>query len=448
MKNLEKKALNRNNGITLIALVVTIIVLLILAGISISVLSGENGLITRVKDAKQESIIGEEKEQVELAYASAKIKKINEYITEGDLQEELDLSVGNKKTKVTPYKSVNLKVKFEVTGNVYEVNQNGRITKKEKVIIPENLKIGSSINYIPVGNTYVWQAEYASSDLTPVTDDRILDSSSEGNSRITSWVVFKIDEKAGEIQIIPKNTLESTVRLQGAQGYNNGVKMLNDACSELYKNDENGITARNINREDIEKLILDEKLETIKDGVGIQTSYDYTSYKYYPLIYEQEVNSVINENEKIEGLGISDSYDKFIGRTDKTSLNEGETITSIATNGYIEAKTNIQPYTTVYRSHQLYSWNTGYKSNSEEYINMFRDRNREFWIASRGISCSSTGVNYCLHAVLDGSINSIVMIRSNTAGVHDRDYSIFPVVTVSCEFIKEDGSEFRVDLSD
>ena len=61
MKNLEKKALNRNNGITLIALVVTIIVLLILAGISISVLSGENGLITRVKDAKQESIIGEEK---------------------------------------------------------------------------------------------------------------------------------------------------------------------------------------------------------------------------------------------------------------------------------------------------------------------------------------------------------------------------------------------------
>ena len=231
MKNLEKKALNRNNGITLIALVVTIIVLLILAGISISVLSGENGLITRVKDAKQESIIGEEKEQVELAYASAKIKKINEYITEGDLQEELDLSVGNKKTKVTSYKSVNLKVKFEVTGNVYEVNQNGRITKKEKVIIPENLKIGSSINYISVGNTYVWQAEYASSDLTPVTDDRILDSSSEGNSRITSWVVFKIDEKAGEIQIIPKNTLESTVRLQGAQGYNNGVKMLNYACS-------------------------------------------------------------------------------------------------------------------------------------------------------------------------------------------------------------------------
>ena len=39
-------------GITLIALIVTIIVLIILAGISISILTGENGIITRVQNAK------------------------------------------------------------------------------------------------------------------------------------------------------------------------------------------------------------------------------------------------------------------------------------------------------------------------------------------------------------------------------------------------------------
>ena len=42
MKNYAKSSLKSSNGITLIALVITIIVLLILAGISISMLSGDN----------------------------------------------------------------------------------------------------------------------------------------------------------------------------------------------------------------------------------------------------------------------------------------------------------------------------------------------------------------------------------------------------------------------
>lgn len=43
---------NKEKGITLIALVVTIVVLLILAGVSISMLTGENGIITQAQDAK------------------------------------------------------------------------------------------------------------------------------------------------------------------------------------------------------------------------------------------------------------------------------------------------------------------------------------------------------------------------------------------------------------
>ena len=52
MKNFKKKQLNSSNGITLIALVITIIVLLILAGISISMLSGDNGILRKATDAK------------------------------------------------------------------------------------------------------------------------------------------------------------------------------------------------------------------------------------------------------------------------------------------------------------------------------------------------------------------------------------------------------------
>ena len=40
-------------GITLIALVITIIVLLILAGVSIATLTGENGILTRAQEAKK-----------------------------------------------------------------------------------------------------------------------------------------------------------------------------------------------------------------------------------------------------------------------------------------------------------------------------------------------------------------------------------------------------------
>ncbi len=51
MKNLEKQKKGTEKGITLVALVVTIVVLLILAGITISTLFGENGIINKAQDA-------------------------------------------------------------------------------------------------------------------------------------------------------------------------------------------------------------------------------------------------------------------------------------------------------------------------------------------------------------------------------------------------------------
>lgn len=65
--------MKNQKGITLIALVVTIIVLLILAGISIAMLTGDNGIITRTNDSKMSQIEGQVKEEVKLAIQSAKI---------------------------------------------------------------------------------------------------------------------------------------------------------------------------------------------------------------------------------------------------------------------------------------------------------------------------------------------------------------------------------------
>ena len=61
------KELKKNRGITLLALVITIIILLILAGITISAITGDNGIIKNAGQAKEETEIDNEKEIIEKA---------------------------------------------------------------------------------------------------------------------------------------------------------------------------------------------------------------------------------------------------------------------------------------------------------------------------------------------------------------------------------------------
>lgn len=71
MKKLNLKLKNNRKGITLIALVITIIVLLILAGVSIATLTGPNGLLTRANQAKEETQMAGEEELRKLTQMEA-----------------------------------------------------------------------------------------------------------------------------------------------------------------------------------------------------------------------------------------------------------------------------------------------------------------------------------------------------------------------------------------
>ncbi len=62
----------KENGITLVALVVTIIVLLILAGVSISMISGDDGIATQASKAKSETDIGNVEDAINMAVSAAK----------------------------------------------------------------------------------------------------------------------------------------------------------------------------------------------------------------------------------------------------------------------------------------------------------------------------------------------------------------------------------------
>ena len=107
LNNIKIKSLNnqmvskRENGITLIALVVTIVVLLILAGITISLVFGSNGVIKKVQEANENTKIAQVREQLELAKGPEYIEGNGKYNPDSYFERiEAEGIIGNKDTDI------------------------------------------------------------------------------------------------------------------------------------------------------------------------------------------------------------------------------------------------------------------------------------------------------------------------------------------------------------
>ena len=85
-----KKEKQKNKGITLIALVITVIVLLILAGVTIATLTGENGILTRASDAREQTERTNVIEQARTDILGIQTEKKEGNITKGELKTVLD----------------------------------------------------------------------------------------------------------------------------------------------------------------------------------------------------------------------------------------------------------------------------------------------------------------------------------------------------------------------
>ena len=119
-----------NKGITLIALVITIIVLLILAGVSIATLTGENGILTKANTAKNQTIEAEEKEQISLAYSTVMADKLDSN-SGNDLTvsaEELETQLKNQNAgaKTQDKENNQIEVTFNKSGNRSEERRVGK----------------------------------------------------------------------------------------------------------------------------------------------------------------------------------------------------------------------------------------------------------------------------------------------------------------------------------
>ena len=119
---MEKAIINQKeaqNGITLIALVITIIVLLILAGVSIAMLTGQNGILTQAQNAKTTNESKSAEEKVKLAVMGARAD--DGTLTVGKLRTELANYGGTVEGDTFP-------VTATVDGKSFTVDANGNVT--------------------------------------------------------------------------------------------------------------------------------------------------------------------------------------------------------------------------------------------------------------------------------------------------------------------------------
>ena len=124
-----KLKIKQEKGITLIALVVTIVVLLILAGVSISLVLNNNGLISKAKDAKNSTEKGQAQDEVNLAINYLQIEDATSTLTREDKRKILE----DELRKISADSSVS------ISGSGYKITH-----KKYDFFVDEDLKISSS----------------------------------------------------------------------------------------------------------------------------------------------------------------------------------------------------------------------------------------------------------------------------------------------------------------
>ena len=250
-----KKIKQSSKGITLVALVITIIILLILSTISIQALIN-TGLFARAKEAKEKT----------QAVTENQAKILNKY------EDEL---------------------------NKYLPNQSG-------AKLADKVKVGDYVSYKSdiVSNT--------DTKYTTLISNLATYSGSEANTTSTltqenlKWRV--LDVQNGQVRLISELPTTSKIELKGYNGYNNAVKLLDDTCSTLYTNLKLAEKVQNLKIEDITKYMTTQPTEDT-------TPYSPTN-KYYPEILLKEKGQTVNGTTGTE-LNLSQQTE-FINQKTKT----------------------------------------------------------------------------------------------------------------------------------
>ena len=290
-------------GITLIALVITIIVLLILAGITIATVMGENGILAKTNEAKKESALETAEEIVKLEIENLNIENHSNDLLENkiNISDEID--------------------------NIIDYTNNTKVQAKDGVIATRAGAYGIALQYN--GKT---------ERILYIDKDNFTVSSKEGNElkyanetvKIGDYVNYKCPDnlgydgtwrvsgvEEGQVKLISTNFV-SELTLNGREGYNQGLNLLEEICNK-YSDGVMSTNSRSINMDDIVKL-----------GKYDKTTYGTSKIYQYgnKVTYKLTADGVSYSGEN--GVsGISSDNKKFVSIEGKTLEQDEEyTITS------------------------------------------------------------------------------------------------------------------------
>ena len=214
-----------NKGITLIALVITIIVLLILAGVTIATLTGQDGLLTRASQAKNA-------QDKAVAYEKVAVEVLGSYDEDGILRAEtlksnIEAHIGGSATLGTEN---GFPVMATVDGYTFQVKEDGSISELNGISIPSSLEIpkDESVEIIAYVSYFItedieWQIEddgVATLDKTTGSKVKVTAVGEIGSStKITAKVIHDGEEYKSECIIRIKNLVRYASESESYVGY-------------------------------------------------------------------------------------------------------------------------------------------------------------------------------------------------------------------------------------
>ncbi len=205
----------KNIGITLIALVVTIIILLILAGVSISMLTGQNGILNRATEAKKETELSQKNEQKQLAALESAITNNGEVV--------FDTVSGANKPALTkgmiPVKWDTSKEKWVICSKNDAEWYNYNEDKKQWANImlcdgkyDDSADIGTEVEEEDLGSMFVWIPRFAYKITKGYHDN------SEGGIDV-KFLVGKTNKTVDNEQIVEYNETTTNNYTKFPDGY-------------------------------------------------------------------------------------------------------------------------------------------------------------------------------------------------------------------------------------
>ena len=228
--------LKNNKGITLVALIITIIVLLILAMVSIRLVMN-GGIIDKSKNAVDKYSQEEVMEKIKLAYQEYQMSQYTD--NPMSLQSALDNAFGTGVATVSGDAASGWKV--TIGGKVYPLEANGTVGEGLEVgkvkFGNQILGVGDQVNYDPTLNAAEGTTTYTSLAATSGYESNQSFDAATYKKAGFKWRV--LDVKNGKIRLIadtdvgPGDYRENATRyyLKGSAGYINGVAELNAICS-------------------------------------------------------------------------------------------------------------------------------------------------------------------------------------------------------------------------